>query len=264
MREPQRRVLGVIPARLGSERLPRKPLYPLAGRPLIEWVWRRVRELEALDRVVVATDSEAVVAACRAMGAEVALTSPDHTSGTERAAEVVARSDYAGYDIVVNVQGDEPFIGAEQVEEAAAQVGRFDVGTVATPVRTLAAWRDPAVVKVVRAEDGRALYFTRAPVPHVRGREPTGAELASSDFLRHVGVYAYTPMALARWVAQPSVALERLERLEQLRALAAGLTIGVGLVGETEGGVDTPADARRAEQRLRALAGSGDSTERVT
>jgi 3-deoxy-manno-octulosonate cytidylyltransferase (CMP-KDO synthetase) len=264
MREPQRRVLGVIPARLGSERLPRKPLYPLAGRPLIEWVWRRVRELEALDRVVVATDSEAVAAACRAMGAEVALTSPDHASGTERAAEVVARSEYAGYDIVVNVQGDEPFIGAEQVEEAAAQVGRFDVGTVATPVRTLAAWRDPAVVKVVRAEDGRALYFTRAPVPHVRGREPSEAELGSSDFLRHVGVYAYTPAALARWVAQPSGALERLERLEQLRALAAGLTIGVGLVAETEGGVDTPADARRAEERLRVLTGSGASTERAT
>ncbi len=256
MRVPQRRVLGVIPARLGSERLPRKPLYPLAGRPLIEWVWRRVRALEVLDRVVVATDDEAVEAACRAMGAEVALTSPDHTSGTERAAEVVARSDYAGYDIVVNVQGDEPFIAAVQVVGAVEQVERFDVGTVATPVRTLAAWRDPAVVKVVRAESGEALYFSRAPVPHVRGREPTEAELSSSDFLRHVGVYAYTPAALRRWVGTPRVALEQLERLEQLRALAVGLTIGVGLVAETEGGVDTPADARRAEARLRALAGS--------
>ncbi len=256
MRVPQRRVLGVIPARLGSERLPRKPLYPLAGRPLIEWVWRRVRGLEALHRVVVATDSEAVAAACRAMGAEVALTSPDHTSGTERAAEVVARPEFGGSDIVVNVQGDEPFISAEQVQEAVAQAVRFDVGTVATPVRTLAAWRDPAVVKVVRAEDGRALYFSRAPVPHVRGRDPDEAELASPAFLRHVGIYAYAPAALARWVGHPPVSLERLERLEQLRALAAGLSIGVGLVAETEGGVDTPADAHRAEARLLALAGS--------
>jgi len=254
MRVLARRVLAIIPARLGSERLPRKPLHPLAGRPLIEWVWRRVRSFPVLDRVVVATDSEEVVAACRAMGAEVLLTSPDHTSGTERAAEVVARSDYAGYDVVVNVQGDEPFIAEAQVAEAAALAGRFDVGTVATPVRTLAAWQDPAVVKVVRAQDGRALYFTRSPVPHVRGREPTAQELASTDFLRHIGVYAYTPPALACWVSHPAGALERLERLEQLRALAAGLTIGVGVVQEAEGGVDTPADARRAEARLRALA----------
>ncbi len=254
MRVLPRRVLAIIPARLGSERLPRKPLHLLAGRPLIEWVWRRVRGFPALDRVIVATDSEEVVAACRAMGAEVALTSPDHTSGTERAAELMSGPEYAGYDVVVNVQGDEPFIAEEQVVRAAELTDRFDVGTVATPVRTLSAWRDPAVVKVVRGEDGRALYFSRAPIPHVRGREPTAEELGSPDFLRHIGVYAYTPAALARWVRHPAGALERLERLEQLRALAAGLTVGVGLVAETEGGVDTLADARRAEARLRALA----------
>jgi 3-deoxy-manno-octulosonate cytidylyltransferase (CMP-KDO synthetase) len=253
MRNPQRRVLGVIPARLGSERLPRKPLYPLAGRPLIEWVWRRVREFPALDRVVVATDSEEIVAACRAMGAESVLTSPDHTSGTERAAEVVARSDFAGYDVVVNVQGDEPFVTAGQVAAALGLVGRFAVGTVAAPLGTLEAWRDPAVVKVVRASDDRALFFSRSPVPHVRGRLPDEGELASSLFLRHIGIYAYTPAVLERWVALPASPLERLERLEQLRALEAGLTIGVGLVAAGEAGVDTEADARRVEERLRAL-----------
>ncbi len=263
MRVRPRRVLAIIPARLGSERLPRKPLHLLAGRPLIEWVWRRVHEFPALDRVVVATDSQEVVAACRAMGAEVALTSPDHTSGTERAAEVVTCAEYAGYDVVVNIQGDEPFIGEEQVVAAAALAGRFDVGTVATPVRTLAAWQDAAVVKVVRGEDGRALYFSRSPVPHVRGREPTAEELGSPDFLRHIGVFAYTPAALARWVAHPAVSLERLERLEQLRALAAGLTIGVGVVEETEGGVDTPADARRAEARLRAWAENHEQNQKA-
>lgn len=254
MQHPQRRVLGVIPARLGSERLPRKPLYPLAGRPLIEWVWRRVRAFRSLDQVVVATDSEEVVSACRAMGAEVSLTSPDHTSGTERAAEVVQRSEFAGFDLVVNVQGDEPFIGEAQVTDALEQAVRFGIGTVATPVRTLEAWLDPAVVKVVRGEDGRALYFTRSPVPHARDREPTMAELASPDYLRHIGVYAYTPESLLRWVTLPVSPLERLERLEQLRPLAAGMRIGVAVVEKTEGGVDTPADARRAEVRLRALA----------
>ncbi|HET9986396.1 MAG TPA: 3-deoxy-manno-octulosonate cytidylyltransferase [Longimicrobiales bacterium] len=251
---PARRILCVIPARLGSERLPRKPLYPLAGRPLVEWVWRRVRGFGGLDRVVVATDSEDVVAACRAMGAEVALTSPDHTSGTERAAEIAARSEFAGYDVVVNVQGDEPFVAEAQVMEAAGLVGRFEIGTVASPVRTLEAWRDPAVVKVVRDAEGRALYFSRAPIPHPRGREPQPEELASAEFLRHIGIYAYTPAALARWAALPPAPLERLERLEQLRPLAAGLTIGVGVVEESEGGVDTPADVGRAELRLRTLA----------
>ncbi len=254
MRVSPRRVLGIIPARLGSERLPRKPLYPMAGRPLIEWVWRRVRGFPVLDRVVIATDSEEVMAACRAMGAEAALTSPDHTSGTERAAELVARSEFQGYDVVVNIQGDEPFVTLEQVEGAAALAGPFDVGTVATPVGTLATWHDPAVVKVVRGAGGRALYFSRSPIPHVRGREPTLAELASAEFLRHVGVYAYLPAALARWVSLPPGALEGYERLEQLRPLAAGLTVGVGLVAETERGVDTEADARRAEARLCALA----------
>jgi 3-deoxy-manno-octulosonate cytidylyltransferase (CMP-KDO synthetase) len=249
-----RRTLGVIPARLGSERLPRKPLHLLAGRPLIEWVWRRARSFGVLDRVVVATDSEDVANACRAMGAEVALTSPDHASGTERVAEVAARPAFAGFDVVVNVQGDEPFVAEAQVLEAAALAVPFDVGTVAAPLGTLEAWRDPAVVKVVRAEDGRALYFSRAPLPHVRGADPTPEELASPRFLRHIGVYAYTPAALTRWVTLPPSDLERLEKLEQLRPLAAGLTIGVGIVQESEGGVDTPADARRAELRLRALA----------
>lgn len=250
-----RRVLGVIPARLGSERLPRKPLHPLAGRPLIEWVWRRVRGFPVFDRVVVATDSEEVAETCRAMGAEVALTSPDHASGTERAAEVVARSDFGGYDVVVNVQGDEPFVAEEHIAAAAGLTERFDVGTVASPVETLAEWRDPSVVKVVRGEDGRALYFSRAPVPHLRGREPGAAELRSGDFLRHIGVYAYTPAALARWVSLPPTPLERIERLEQLRPLASGLTIGVSVVGPAERGVDTPEDALRAEARLQGMSG---------
>jgi len=247
--------LGVIPARIGSERLPRKPLYPLAGRPLIEWVWRRAAGFRALDAVVVATDSEQVAAVCRTLGAPVELTSFLHASGTERVAEVVARPAYRGYDVVVNIQGDEPFVTEEQVRAAVELVeGGWDVGTVATPVRTLAAWRDPAVVKVVRGDDGRALYFSRAPIPHRRDGEPDERELASPRYLRHVGIYAYARPALERWVALPPHALERIERLEQLRALAAGLRVGVALVSHAEGGIDTPEEALRAEERLRAAA----------
>lgn len=251
------RILGVIPARIGSERLPRKPLHPLAGRPLIEWVWRRVRAMEVFDAVVVATDSEEVAAVCRAVGAAVEMTAASHASGTDRVAEVASRAGYAGYDVIVNVQGDEPFMDEAPVAAAARLVAEgFDVGTAATPVRTLEAWRDPAVVKVVRGDDGRALYFSRAPIPHLRGAEPSPEELASERYLRHLGVYAYTPGALARWVTLSAGDLERIEKLEQLRALAAGLTIGVAVVDDGEGGVDTPEDARKAEARLLAMAKS--------
>lgn len=245
------RLLGVIPARLQSQRLPRKPLQQLAGRTLIEWVWRRVSSLQVFDTCVVATDAAEIAAECVRFGAAVELTSPRHPSGTDRIAEVAMRAPYDGYDVVVNIQGDEPFVTAEQVRGAVAQVlaGR-DVGTVATPVRTLEAWRDPSVVKVVRREDGAALYFTRAPVPHRRDGVPGEAELAGEQYLRHVGVYAYSPAALQRWVTLPPHPLEELERLEQLRPLAGGLVIGVTVVTESEGGVDTPEDARRAERRL--------------
>lgn len=250
-------VLGVIPARLGSERLPRKPLHTLAGRPLIEWVWRRVRSLPGLDAVVVATDSEEVVRVCRKAGAAAVMTAESHGSGTERVAEVMAMPDFDGYDMVVNVQGDEPFVTGDQVMGAVGAVrGGWDIGTVAAPVMTREAWTDPSVVKVVRNGSGGALYFSRASIPHMRGREPTASELASASCLRHIGVYAYSRTALNRWVSAPPSELERLERLEQLRALDAGLGIGVAVVDHVEGGIDTPADVRRAERRLREERGT--------
>lgn len=249
---PSNAVLGVIPARLGSERLPRKPLHVIAGRPLIEWVWRRACSLAILDRVVVATDSEEVAKVCRAAGAEVVLTAPDHASGTHRVAEVAGRPAFRGAAVVVNVQGDEPFVTERQVWGAVECVrGGWDVGTVAAPVETLEAWNDPSVVKVVRDERGGALYFSRSPIPHVRGGAPGSDDLASDRFLRHIGVYAYSPEALGKWAALPVGWLEETERLEQLRPLVAGLRIGVGLAALAGGGIDTPEDARRAEERLR-------------
>jgi len=240
------RVLGVIPARLASTRLPRKPLHPIAGRPLVEWVWRRVRELGIFDAVVVATDSPEVEAAARAFGASVVLTRADHPSGTDRVAEVARREEWRGYPVIVNVQGDEPFVRADHLQAAVDLVrAGWEVGTVATPIATAEEWREPAVVKVARGDDGRALYFTRAPVPFPRDAAP---DFAGGAYLRHVGVYAYAREALLRWVALPEGALERIEKLEQLRALAAGLRIGVAVGEPAEGGIDTPEDALRAER----------------
>ncbi|NIP78722.1 MAG: 3-deoxy-manno-octulosonate cytidylyltransferase [Gemmatimonadetes bacterium] len=163
----------------------------------------------------------------------------------------VAAARPGGAEVVVNVQGDEPFIEEEHVAGAVARVrAGWPVGTVASPVGTRAAWEDPSVVKVVRNDDGGALYFSRAPIPHLRGRAPEPSELASDAFLRHIGVYAYTPEALERWTRLPPGRLERAERLEQLRPLAAGIGIGVAVVGPAAGGIDTPEDARRAAERL--------------
>jgi 3-deoxy-manno-octulosonate cytidylyltransferase (CMP-KDO synthetase) len=245
------RILGVIPARIGSERLPRKPLHVLAGRPLLEWVWRRVTSFRLLDHVVIATDSADIMDLCAALGAEAVLTSTAHRSGTGRIAEVMALAEYRGYDVVVNVQGDEPFVQEDQVAAAVVQLERgFDIGTVAAPVGTLEAWRAAEVVKVVLRADGGALYFSRSPIPHSRDGDPSAGALQAPPYLRHIGLYAYSPDVLRRWQSLGEAPLERIEKLEQLRALAAGLSIGVGIVADTEGGVDSLADAARAERIL--------------
>ncbi len=247
-------MLGVIPARLGSTRLPRKPLHPLAGRPLIEWVWRRASGSGLFAEVVIATDSEEIAEVARGFGAVAELTAAEHPSGTDRVAEVAALPAYRAYETIVNVQGDEPFVRADQLAAAAALVGEggWEVGTVASPITTLEEWRDPAVVKVVRSADAGALYFSRASIPFLRDSEPDESDFSSGAFLRHIGIYAYRAEALARWVTLPVGELERIERLEQLRPLAAGIRIGVAQVDAADIGVDTPADARAADLRLRA------------
>jgi 3-deoxy-manno-octulosonate cytidylyltransferase (CMP-KDO synthetase) len=204
-----------------------------------------------LDAVVVATDAEEIVDVCRSFGADVVLTSSDHPSGTDRVAEVIGVPAWAGYDVIANVQGDEPFVREDHVAAAVEAVRQgWEVGTVATPVGSLEAWLDPSVVKVARRQDGAALYFSRAPIPHRRDAAPQPEELRSEPYLRHIGVYAYRREALLRWTKLPEAPLERIERLEQLRPLSAGMGIGVAVVGAAEGGVDTPEDARRAEARL--------------
>jgi 3-deoxy-manno-octulosonate cytidylyltransferase (CMP-KDO synthetase) len=243
-------LLAVIPARLGASRLPRKPMRPLGGRPLVVRVWERVTALGVADRCVVATDAEEVAAAVRAAGGEAVLTSDRHPSGTDRIAEVAARAEFAAYDALVNIQGDEPFASAEVVRAATRLVteGRFALGTVACPAAPEELAR-PDVVKVVTADDGRALYFSRAPIPFLRDAGDAG-DRARRDALvrRHVGIYAYRRDALARWVALPPHPLELVERLEQLRPLAAGTAMGVAFVDEAPpAGIDTEEDLARAE-----------------
>jgi len=233
----------VIPARLGSSRLPRKPLLPLAGDPLILHVTRRIAELRVCDRLVVATDAREIASVVEHAGFEAVLTSPDHASGTERVAEVIAKASFSSFDAILNVQGDEPFVAPAAVRGALACLERGDpVGTAAGDLDpTLAA--DPSRVKVVVDAYGRALYFSRAPIPF--DRDHSGKVV----YHQHVGVYAYTREALERWVQLAPVPEEQWERLEQLRPLLHGIPIGVTLFDgpPPAPGIDTPADLSWAE-----------------
>lgn len=244
-------VLCVLPARISSERIPRKPLREIAGRPLLEWSWRAACRVEAFDEIWIATDAEEAAETAAGFGATAVLTSPDHPSGTDRVAEAAARPEGRAHDVIVNFQADEPFLRPEPVARAVAAVrdGGAPVATLAAPLEHEAAWRSESVVKVVRNRAGDALYFSRAPIPHRRGAAP---DLPDPDgrYLRHVGIYVFRREALERWTELPPSPLEELERLEQLRALEAGLRIRVVEGPPVEPGVDEPEDLRRAERIL--------------
>lgn len=245
--------LAVIPARLGATRLPRKPLRPLGGAPLVVRVLERVRDLGLADEVVVATEAEEVAAVVRAAGGEAMLTSEAHPSGTDRVAEVARHPDYARHDVIVNVQGDEPFMRGDAMAGAIAMVRDhgFALGTAAGR-RGPEIVDDPNSVKVVRADDGRALYFSRAGIPFLRD----AADRAARDavLLQHMGIYAARREALERWVSLPPHPLETIEKLEQLRALAAGLAMGVAVVeAPSWGEVNTEDDLVRANAHWEQL-----------
>ena len=251
------KTLAVIPARLGATRLPRKPLRLLAGRPLVVRVWERVSAMGLADHCVIATDSDEVAQAARANGAEAVLTSPEHVSGTDRVAEVARHREFAKFDAIINVQGDEPFISAAAVSGALGCVtGDVQIGTAA--VQAIEAILDePSIVKVVTADNGRALYFSRAPIPFLREPKDAGdAAQRRTRVFQHVGVYAYTKEALNRWVKLATHPLERIERLEQLRPLAAGMAIGVALIpGPLRNGIDTEHDLAKANSEWTILSG---------
>ncbi|ROR32649.1 3-deoxy-manno-octulosonate cytidylyltransferase [Inmirania thermothiophila] len=246
----------VIPARHGASRLPGKPLRPLAGRPLIAHVCERALASGAAQ-VLVATDDERIAACARAAGAEAVMTSPAHRSGTERIAEVAERLGWDEGRIVVNLQGDEPLVPPQLAAEAAALLARSGaaVATLAAPLETPAALFDPNVVKVVCDAAGRALYFSRAPVPWAREAFAGGAPPAlppAGAWLRHIGIYAYRAGFLRRYAGLPPSPLEAVEALEQLRVLWHGEAIAVGITAHRPGpGIDTEADLAAAEAMLR-------------
>jgi 3-deoxy-manno-octulosonate cytidylyltransferase (CMP-KDO synthetase) len=248
-----------IPARLGATRLPRKPLRLLAGRPLVVHVVERALAAGAIE-VVVATDAVEIAEALRPTGVHVAMTRVDHASGTDRLAEVAAQRGWPDDTVVVNLQGDEPLAPASGIVAVARSlVDAADVpmATLATPVDDAAALFDPNVVKVVRDARGRALYFSRAPLPWARDAFATDRSVLPGGigFLRHIGIYAYRAGFLRSFQALPKGALEQAESLEQLRVLEAGHGIVVGLAPEPfPAGVDTEADLARIE---RLLTGSG-------
>ncbi len=253
----------VIPARYGSTRFPGKPLVPVAGRPLLHWVHARAVASGA-ERVVVATDDERIAAAARGFGAEVVMTAATHASGTDRIAEAARALGWADDVIVVNLQGDEPLMPVSLPGEVAAALVRHPdaaIATLAVPIASLDEFLDPNVVKVVVGEGGRALYFSRAPVPWSRDGAPAG--LASQRVFalarRHLGLYAYRVGALQRIAALPVASLEECEKLEQLRALVAGLEIRVLEASERPGAdVNTPADLTHIETVLRAQRAAAD------
>jgi 3-deoxy-manno-octulosonate cytidylyltransferase (CMP-KDO synthetase) len=246
--------LGVIPARLKAERLPGKPLRLVGGKPLIERVVRNAQASGALDALVVATDAAEIAQAAEAAGCRGVLTAATHDSGTSRVAEVAARQEYRGFDVVVNVQGDEPFLPAEAIRGAVDEVlGGADIGTAAVPLDGAGAV-SPNVVKVVLREDGRALYFSRSLIPYPRDGG------AGASYWQHVGVYAFRPAALARWMSLPATAAERAEKLEQLRPLGHGMTIGVArLAKAAPPGIDSEDDLKRAEAYLLARGDPGSA-----
>lgn len=248
----------VIPARFGAQRLPGKPLLPLAGRPMVEHVWHRAMESGAAE-VVVATDDERIATAAHGFGAEVELTAPELASGTDRCAVVAARRGWDDDAIVVNLQGDEPLMPPallRQVAELLARDASAGIATLCTPIAAPAELLDPNVVKVVFAEDGAALYFSRAPIPWDRDGASGGSQSSTRGAHRHLGIYAYRVAALAQLTALPPCEIERIERLEQLRALWSGVRIRIDLAQRLPGpGVDTAADLARVEALLQARKG---------
>jgi 3-deoxy-manno-octulosonate cytidylyltransferase (CMP-KDO synthetase) len=238
------RIAGVIPARLGSTRLSRKVLRPIAGRPMVEWVWRAAQGSGLMDPVVVATDSEEVAAACRERGIAVAMTSADCASGSDRVREAARQIEA---DIYVNIQGDEPTLSADFFPPLLGLFERPEVEVSTLAVRCPPQeFANPNAVKVVTALDGRALYFSRATIPY--DRDETGF----MGYRKHLGIYAYRKAALERFAALPSSPLEMLERLEQLRLLENGIAVYVADAPRDTIGVDTEEDLARAEKQLLA------------
>ncbi len=264
--------VGIIPARYGSTRFPGKPLAPLEGKPLIQHVWERAVRARKLERVVVATDDQRIQAAVAAFGGEVIMTAPDHTSGTDRAAEAVRRIESRGepIEIVLSIQGDEPLLDPAALDALVGVLEEdpsLEFATLAEPFTSVSDVLDPGTCKVVTGAAGDALYFSRSPIPFLRSAGPGGiAPLAAalarrpqpvSGYFRHVGIYAFRREALAAFSRLPAGTLEAMEGLEQLRVLEAGRRMRVVISSHATVDVDTPEDLETVRSLL-----SGSPTKR--
>ena len=243
------KILGIIPARYASTRFPGKPLHLIAGKPLIQHVVERCRQATTLAEIIVATDDARIAEVARKF-CRVEMTSDQHPSGTDRIAEVISRCEC---DAAVNIQGDEPLIDPGVVNAVAQALIDSPMSTAATPIKDLAEYDNPNVVKVVVNVAGRALDFSRRTIPFVRdaASRPIAEQLAAFPFLKHLGIYGYRRETLLKLVKFPVSALEAAEKLEQLRALENGIQIAVVTVKHDSIGVDVPADVERVERLLR-------------
>lgn len=248
------RIVGVIPARFGSTRLPGKLLAILGDRTVLHHVYDRASEARLLDSLVVAVDDERVLREVLSFGGQAVMTSSSHRSGTDRIAEAVESLD-PGPRLVINIQGDEPFLDPATIDQVAARLSDDPsaLWTAVAPLTSDAAFESPDVVKAVMAADGRVLYFSRAPVPHRRGAAARAARW------HHIGIYGYSREQLSRFVRLPRSPLEESEGLEQLRALDGGIPIRAVTVRETFGGIDTKEDLDRARRFLETAEPQGGS-----
>ena len=238
------KTVGIIPARWSSTRFPGKPLHLIAGRPLLQRVWERCRHAKNLDSVIIATDDMRIAEAAFDWGAEVALTSPSHQSGTDRVAEVARNA--KPFAFVINIQGDEPLIDPYLIDRLAEKLRsdrKIDIVTAAHPFENPAEASSPHQVKVVVDASGRALYFSRAAIPFPRNP-------SKIKYLRHQGIYGFRRDAVLQFVKWKRGPLERAESLEQLRPLENGVNVHVLLTKHGSPGVDTPADAEALERKL--------------
>lgn len=257
------KVYGIIPARLHSTRLPRKLLLADTGRPLIEYTWRSALRASSLSDLIIAADSDEIVAATTKFGARCEMTG-EHPSGTDRIAEVARRCCPDG-DIFVNIQGDEPDIDPANVDalvKALVDCPTAQMATLGTPMTTLEQVQASSCVKLVRAADGRALYFSRAAIPFCRDRDPQEVLTSEHPWMLHIGIYAYRGAFLQELTKLPPSRLEQLEKLEQLRALEAGARIQVAVVGHHSVGIDTPEDYARFLEKHRSLDNGGTTEQR--
>ena len=235
-------VFGIIPARYASSRFPGKPLALINGKPMVQWVYERVQSSE-VSKLAVATDDERIADCVRGFGGRVVMTSPDHASGTDRCGEAALAIQPADNDVVINIQGDEPLISPKEIHllASAFEDRSVQIATLVNPFHDDALLQNPNVVKVVKAKNGNVLYFSRLPIPYLRGE----SAVAPKNYYRHIGIYAYRYGVLRQIVQLPTSELENSEKLEQLRWLENGYTIRA-LECDYQGiGVDTPEDLAR-------------------